>query len=161
MNSKEVFVNLSQIVGIDRNDFPLPEEYERELSFCFAYNTTNTLSHVTAEFRGMTAKFFSCMIFDGTGAMGIGVSGFAMPKMKINVIQKALALLTILEYMIESGLLFNAPFEFFLSRVELELAQQGHGGVIQRYKHISKLSSDYILSQQKGSKITPHLANVR
>lgn len=160
MNSKEVFVNLSQIIGIDRNESPSQEDCNRELVVHVSRNSTNTISHITTEFRGLTAKFFCCMIFDGSGDMGIGLSGFAMPKMKINHSQKALALLTILELLIEDGYV-NAPFEFFKARIEGELSTHGFSGILSRYKFLSERSSDYISAQFNKAKLLPNIADPR
>ncbi len=160
MNSKEVFVNLSQVIGINGSDYPSSEDCNRELVVHVSRNTTNTVSHVTTEFRGMTSKFFCCMMFDGSGDMGIGITGFAMPKMKINQSQKALALLTILDYLIQEGHL-KASFEFFKARIEGELSSLGFGGILQRYKFMSDRSKHYISEQLKGSKLLPNLANTR
>ncbi len=162
MNSKEVFVNLSQIIGIDRNEHPSQEELNRELVVHVSRNATNTISHITTEFRGITAKFFCCMIFDGSGDMGIGLSGFAMPKMKINQSQKALALLTILEYLTDRDSPYlSASFEFFKSRIEGEASMLGFSGVLSRYRDMSDRSSAYISAQFNKAQLLPNIANAR
>jgi hypothetical protein len=122
MKSSIAYLNLHQIISerIGQLNF-VPSDFNSALFVSVARNSGKNISHITMEFAHFVrAKFFCCLTFDGTGDTGCGISSFAMPKMKLNQHQKALAVLTMLEYLISEKYI-SAPFDFFIEQVSHDL----------------------------------------
>jgi hypothetical protein len=155
MNSKEVFMNIYQILSSEQA-ISFPEDFDRELVVHVSRAAQGNISHITLEFAGIRAKFFSCLVFDGSGDLGTSLGNFAMPKMKLQLDQKAIILLTIIEYLIENNII-KANFEFFKARISDDLSG-GVGPLIAKYDRVCKNSRDYIKSKEEGRKVHTAIA---
>jgi hypothetical protein len=144
MNSKEVYMNTFQVL-MDRV-VAYPTDFDRELVVHVSRASAGNISHITMEFAGMRSKFFSCIMFDGSGDMGCGITSYAMPKSKVMVDKRALLCLTMLEYLIDTGVL-KADFEYFKERISHEI-QGGASDILQRYEVLSRNSRNYIKSKE-------------
>lgn len=148
MNSKELYLNICQIISIDGMTWPQESEYEREAIVHVSRSSNKTsISHITLEFAGVRAKFFCCILFDGSGDYGVGVHSFAMPKLKLTLPQKALASLSILKYLIDSGRL-SANFEFYRERICTDL-NGGVGDTLIRFDALCAKSVTYLDHKEK------------
>jgi hypothetical protein len=148
MNSQELYLNISQIISNQETGLEWPSDYDREaVVHVSRASNENQISHITLEFAGVRAKFFSCIMFDGSGDHGVGVHSFAMPKLKLTLPQKALAALSVLQYLIDQNMI-NANFKFYREKICAEL-NGGVGHTLTKYDLICKASRDYL--ERKGA----------
>lgn len=140
MNSKEVYMNIYQVLSDRAQSYPM--DFDRKLEVHVGRASAGNISHITLEFYGVRAKFFSCITFDGSGDHGCNLSGFAMPKMKLDIKPRAIVFLTLLEYLIDTGVL-KANFEYFKECVAMEM-NGGVGDLPSQYDRVCKNSRDYI-----------------
>jgi hypothetical protein len=155
MNSKEVFMTIHRALSIDNTYFGInSEDISRKLVIHVSRSSgNNNVSHITTEFAGVRAKFFCCLVFDGSGDSGISLQGFAMPKVKLALSQKAIVMLAILEYLTAHGYI-DADMNFFKDRVASEFSG-GTGNIVQRYEAILKDAQKNVsnLAKNPSSKI--------
>jgi hypothetical protein len=128
LNQRQVlYLQLAQIVAgvpINAGFLPKPEEYGADLALHIGYNSGENISHITMEFRdAYRAKFLVCILFDGSGDKGTGLSGVAMPKVKLPRELKALVALSCLTYLCSRGHLKADP-EYFRMKIADELFQE-------------------------------------
>lgn len=127
---------------VDRTGRP---EYEMGLAL------KSSISHVTWEFQGIRASFLACATFDGTGDNGTTIGRFAMPGQKLNQLQKALILLTLLDFSIANKQL-NANFDFMVHKISADF----DGGVSDLRSQLdsitleSKKQAQAILQDSRG-----------
>jgi hypothetical protein len=149
VNSKELYLNICQIISLDGMTWPQESEYNREAVVHVSRSSNNkSISHITLEFSGVRAKFFCCILFDGSGDYGVGVHSFAMPKLKLTLPQKALASLSILKFLIDSRRL-DANFEFYRERICTDL-NGGVGDTLIRFDALCMKSAQYLEHKEKG-----------
>lgn len=142
-----VYLNIHQVIC--NRDYDIFEDvakadFKRPIAIHVARNSGNgnQISHVTAEFVGLRAKFFCCMTFDGTGDHGTSLASFAMPKLKLNASQKLVIMMSIINYMIHRGYI-NADSEFYAEKLSSEL-NGGVGNILSKYDTIQNNSLLYI-----------------
>lgn len=149
-------MNIHQALLIDNPLLPaFPKDFSRPLVVHISKSSSGNISHVTTEFSGVRAKFFCCIVFDGSGDFGVGLGSFAMPKTKLTQAQKAVMLLSIIEHLISIGAL-PKNFEFYKDRIASEFSG-GVGNILDRYKAISENSMRYIDAIENNRSITPSL----
>ena len=124
MNSQLLHLQLSQIssgMNISSKFQPPIEESQRELSIYIARNSGGNISHITLEFASeYRAQHLVCLLFDGSGDMGTGLSSIAMPKVKLPKELKALAALACLTYLCTAGHIKAHP-QYFRDKISAEL----------------------------------------
>lgn len=96
------------------------------------------VSHITWEFQGFRTSFFACATFDGTGDNGTTIDRFAMPGKKLNKLQKALILLTLIDATIASGLI-KANIAFMVHKISADL-DGGVSDLLSQYNSITNES---------------------
>lgn len=105
------------------------------------------ISHITFEFEDERAELLSFATFDGTGPHGTGVRRFAMPGHKLSILQKALALLTYIDFLISEGAL-NASWEHMVSKVQTEFDgiafNGGASDIHAQYEALTAKSRQYV-----------------
>ena len=146
MNSKQLYVNISQIISSDETGWAMPTDFDREAIVHISRASNNNISHITMEFAGIRAKFLSCIIFDGSGNYGTSVHNFAMPRLKLSLHQKALAALSLLQFLIDEGHL-DANFDFFREKICSDL-NGGVGTTLIKYDRMCELSARYLESSK-------------
>ena len=104
------------------NRIPEAAEYDRPLVAHIARNNlipgNPTISHATWEYQDVRSAFLVCTTFDGTGPYGTAPNRLAMPGHKINVLQKSLVLMTLMDYSIADDVLDEpASWEFMASKI--------------------------------------------
>src|SRR5579872_3004485 len=152
MNSKQLYVNICQIISTDETGMVWPQDYDRECVVHVSRSSNDSsISHITLEYAGIRAKFFCCIVFDGTGNYGVTAHSFAMPKLKLTLPQKALVALSVLSYLIETKHL-DANFEFFREKICTDL-NGGVGNTLSRFDLISFNSLEYLDRQMDGRKV--------
>ena len=143
MNSKELYTNLCQIIVPEGGRVTWPTDFHREAIVHVARNNKNSaISHITVEFHGIRAKFLCCLLFDGTGDSGVSVHGFAMPRIKLSVPQRALAAMSVLQFLVDGGWL-KADFNFIRERICSDV-NGGTGSTSAEYDIISAHSVHYV-----------------
>lgn len=153
MNSQQLYLNLAQIVAIDGEDLVNPSDYTRELLVHISRGSqNNSISHITLEFKGLKAKFFCCLTFDGSGNYGTGVHNFAMPRIKTTIQQKALACLSVLQYLIDAKHLGDSDFEYFKEKILSETSGASIA-LIRKYEEISLVSEDFLLKTKQTATV--------
>jgi hypothetical protein len=127
MDTQTLYLQLAQIVAgvpINAGFLPKPEEYDSILSLHIARNSGENISHITMEFKSEhRAKFLVCILFDGSGDKGTGLSSVAMPKVKLPRELKALVALSCLTYLCKKRHLDASP-DYFRSKIVDELFQE-------------------------------------
>ena len=153
MNSQKLYLNLAQIVALDGEDLVNPSDYTREILVHVSRGSQNNfISHITLEYKGLKAKFFCCLTFDGSGNYGTGVHNFAMPRIKTTIQQKALACLSVLEFLIVNGYLGDSDFEYFKEKVLSETTGSSIA-LIRKYEEISLVSEDFLFKQAQTASV--------
>lgn len=149
MNAQELYLNICQVVSAgEAAPMTWPNDYDREVAIHVARSCDNfNISHITTEFKGIRAKFLSCLIFDGTGDYGTGVHNFAMPRIRTTVQQKALGCLSVLDYLTSNGYI-SSSFEFFRDKIVADL-NGGVGDTLIKYDQMCKLSKLHIERQKE------------
>jgi hypothetical protein len=144
-------MNIHQVLATRPSSEVRPNDYNRELlvNVVKASGHGTQVSHITLEFIGLKGKFYQCLMFDGTGDWGASFGAFAMPGCRLQPYQKALILLSSLDYLISNGHLPHATFEFYLERIELEYSQ-GVGNLQESYELLKKNSEDYVAARDAG-----------
>lgn len=140
MNSQELFVNLCQIISTEETGMTWPTDYDREavvhVSRSARRGADQQISHITIEFAGVRAKFFCCILFDGSGPYGASFREFAMPRIRTTINQKAMGFLSVIEYLVSNGYLgCDSNFEFFREKVIADL-NGGVGDTLIKYDQI-------------------------
>lgn len=148
MNSKQLYLNICQIISTDETGFSWPTDYDRPAIVHVSRSSNDkSISHITLEFSGIRAKFFSCILFDGTGDYGVNVHNFAMPRLKLGLPQKALFALSMLSFLIEENYL-NANFDFFREKICSDL-NGGVGNILNRFDFICRKTDDYLKERER------------
>jgi hypothetical protein len=116
------------------------------------------ISHITWEFEAIQGMFFSCATFDGTGPYGVGANKFAMPGQKINMAQKALVLLTLMEFaMTDWADGTGTPHvEGNFEKLKAKIQQDYDGGVSDlslNYDQMCRVSRNIIAGHLNGGKV--------
>lgn len=148
MNSKELYVSLNAIASgamfDNRLTTPRPNGFEREVLVHMSYGNGNktTLSYVAIEYVGIRSKFFCCLTFDGEGNYSTNIHNFAMPSVKLNPRQKALATLAVLQFLIDDGYL-AADFSNFRERIESDI-NGGANGMLDAYDAMYRESQTFV-----------------
>lgn len=170
MDSRIAYLNIWQVLSdsalstapeavknVAHKRIPNLEEMSRPLSVHIARNSHHSgkanISHITWEFAGVQGMFFSCATFDGTGPYGTAPNKFALPGQKINHAQKALILLTLMEYTLASNEL-NVEGDFAVLAQKIQ--QEFDGGVsdlMTNYHAMTKVSSNLVAAALSGGTV--------
>ena len=174
MDSRVAYLNIWQVLSdvalstapeavrnVAHKRIPTIEECSAPLAVhvarnCISGNNVFDISHITWEFQSIQGMFFSCATFDGTGPYGTGPGKFALPGQKINYAQKALILLTLMEYCMTEwedalGPLVEGDFNRFKAKVQQEF-DGGVSDLSTNYDQISRVSRNIIAGHLNGGK---------
>jgi hypothetical protein len=143
MNSKELYCNLYQI--LDGTGRSYPEDFDRPLHLHVSRASGGNISHITTEFGGVRAKFFCCLMFDGSGDTGTGLPYFAMPKVKLTTHQRAAMALSTIQYLIEARVI-NGDMNYFKEKIFSEL-NGGIGSFLAYYERLCRSSAAHVMSR--------------
>lgn len=160
MNAKQLFLNISQILDVEDkvNPFPFVSDMgdvpHEEPEVHIATNHGSNISHITLEYYGeQRAKFFTCLVFDGSGDRGTDTNMIAMPRVKITMFQKALLALSVLDYLCARNLI-DADFEFFRAKIAAGL-NGGSNRILAVYDDMCRRSIDALADLQKQEQKIP------
>lgn len=180
MDSRVAYLNIWQILSdqalstatepaknVPLKRIPSPEEYNAPLNVHIARNCVSAgqhdISHITWEFEAIQGMFMGCATFDGTGPYGTGPNKFAMPGQKINLAQKALILLTLMEYSMSATVMANGiwvePADYVsgsFTKLKAKIQQEFDGGVSDlslNYDQICRTSRGLIANDLNGGKV--------
>lgn len=154
MDSKILFMNLHQIIGTRPSSNVRPSDFSRELLVHVSRGAGDgrNISHVTIEFVGQVAKFYTCVMFDGSGDWGASIASFVMPRApRLNAFQKSLGLLSVIDYLAATGEISPSLFDFYKERIESEYSA-GAGTIGDSYAVLKNNSRTYVASRENGHK---------
>jgi len=143
VNKHVLYLNLYQVATSDNCDAPLIHvtDFDREVSVLASRNSSGRLSHIAIEFAGLKSKFLCSLVFDGSGELGIDINGFAMPRVKLRQKQKAMALLSCLEFLKDQDVV-QFDIEFMADRIGAELTN-GSVSFFHQYKRMTERSANH------------------
>lgn len=143
MNKQELYFNLYQITGNSDANSPLENitDFNRELSVIFQKNNEGRISGISMEFCGPKSRFHCSLIPDGVVQFGFGLNSLAMPRVKLNNVQRGLALLSCIEFL-NSNDLIHVDVDYYLDRISTE-AVNGQSFFLSSYRRICHDSRQY------------------
>jgi hypothetical protein len=127
MNAAVLYGQLFRIAtgaDLDPNFSFDPDKIAGSIRVHVGRNSGVNISHITIEFADeYRAKLLVCILFDGSGDMGTGLNGVAMPKVKLPKELKAMVALACLTYLCTVGILRAHP-QYFREKIEAELYRE-------------------------------------
>lgn len=155
MNKQTLYLMIYQIISQEKADAPLIDvfDFDRNLSINIGRNSDTKVSYINLEFAGVKARYLTSFIFDGSGDNGCSLSNFAMPKLRISHLQKALVMLACLEFLITNKVLENMnSWEYFCDRVTYDFSN-GNYGLKRHYDRLRAVAADYSVRYEKEASL--------
>ncbi len=152
MNSKELFINIHQIKSDPGLKFNYPlniNHYDKQISVYVARNSGSHISHITMEFIGVRARYLCVLTFNTPNDMGIGLYGLAMMHVKLTLPQKALVLLSCLNYLIDNKIL-DADLQYFKEKIAMDLNDTDHV-IVEQYEKVCIATNNFLNEQENIS----------
>ena len=153
MNSKELFLNIYQVKSDPSLNFSFPlhgiNHYDRAVDVHVARNSGRNISHISLEFSGVKASFLCLLMFESPNDNGVGLYGFAMMRVKLTLPQKALILLSCLNFLIDNNFL-DVNFDYFREKIAMDLNDSDQY-ILQQYDKLLSSSKGYIKKTEKPS----------
>jgi len=146
MNSKELFLNIYQIKADPSLKFIFQlrnlNHYDREVSVHVARNSGKHISHITMEFPGTKAVYLCVLTFNTPNDLGIGLFDFAMLHDKTTLPQKALVLLSCLNYLVDNKFLI-ADFDYFKEKIAMDLKDYDRA-IFEQYERVCSVTTKFL-----------------
>lgn len=136
IDSKILFLNIAQIVSNGAGEWPA--DFHREAIVQVSKNSGEHISHITVEFYGKRAKYLCVGLFDGSGDNGTSIHKFAMPGVKLNLRQKALLGMSLVEYLIGVKAI-KSDFEYIKESFAIDV-EGGSSNILNRYDEVCNAS---------------------
>lgn len=146
MNSKELYVAICTILSLETNNTTKPKraDYMRYAQSSVSYNHKhNVASMATLEYAGTRANFQCIILFDGAGGNDTSIHNFFMPRQKLNIHQKALMALSVLDYLIGEDQIDDADFDFIREKFQFD-ANGGVGNLLEDYDKLKAAAVAFV-----------------
>lgn len=158
MNKQTLFLNIFQVSSdlCEKAAIPPHTDFDLNLQVHVARNSKNaSISYITLEFAGVRSRFLCSILFNGSGDHDTCLANFSMPKRKIQSHQKAVALLSCLQFLVHNKVI-NASWADFCASVTADY--YGPNSVIADFDRITFKSREYIQEHPELMRGSPAIA---
>lgn len=145
MTKQELYLAIYQATGQQDGLAPLRKvfDFHRDVAVHKAKNSNGNTSYITLEFSGLRSRYLCSILFDGSGELGVSVLNFAMPKVRLNHLQKALVLLACVEFLCGHFVLQPENLEFYRQGISSEYGN-GQTDLLIQFDQIKQVAANYL-----------------